>query len=48
MLEKLAKAEENYINLENKLSESGVISNPEEYAKLMKEYKSSTPITPCP
>ncbi len=44
MLEKLAKAEENYVNLENKLSDSAVLSSPDDYAKLMKEYKSLTPI----
>ncbi|MBR2474673.1 MAG: peptide chain release factor 1 [Clostridia bacterium] len=44
MLQKLSKAEENYINLENKLSDAEVLSNPEEYARLMKEYKNNTPI----
>ena len=44
MLEKLAKAEQNYVNLENKLSDAAVLSDPVEYAKLMKEYKSNTPI----
>ena len=44
MLEKLAKAEENYINIEGKLSDPAVISNNEEYTRLMKEYKALTPI----
>ncbi len=44
MLEKLAKAEENYVNIEDKLSDPAVISNNEEYTRLMKEYKSLTPI----
>ncbi len=44
MLEKLAKAEENYKNIEDKLSDPDVISNNEEYTRLMKEYKALTPI----
>lgn len=44
MLEKLAKAEENYIAIEGKLSDVAVISNNEEYTRLMKEYKALTPI----
>ena len=44
MLEKLAKAEENYISIESRLADPSVMSNTEEYAKLMKEYKNLTPI----
>ena len=44
MLEKLAKAEENYVSMEGRLADPEVISNSEEYAKLMKEYKNLTPI----
>ncbi len=44
MLEKLAKAEENYVNIEGRLSDPAVISNNEEYTRLMKEYKNLTPI----
>lgn len=44
MLEKLAHAEENYISIEARLSDNATLSNPEEYAKLMKEYKNLTPI----
>ena len=44
MLEKLAKAEENYVAMEEKLADPEVISNSEEYTKLMKEYKNLTPI----
>lgn len=44
MLEKLAKAEEKYTAIENKLSDGTVVADPVEYAKLMKEYKNTTPI----
>ena len=44
MLEKLAKAEENYERIENQLTDPTVISDTELYAKLMKEYKNLTPL----
>lgn len=44
MLEKLKSAEEKYISIENELAQPDVFSNQEEYARLMKEYKSLTPI----
>ncbi len=44
MLEKLEKAEENYVRIERRLSEPEVVSKQEEYASLMKEYASLTPV----
>ncbi len=44
MLEKLKSAEEKYIDIENELAKPDVFSNQEEYTRLMKEYKSLTPI----
>lgn len=44
MLEKLEKAEENYVRIEKKLSDPEVVSRQEEYAALMKEYASLTPV----
>ncbi|MBQ5800678.1 MAG: peptide chain release factor 1 [Clostridia bacterium] len=44
MLNKLAKTEERFLELEKILSDSAVVSNQEEYKKLMKEYKTLTPI----
>lgn len=44
MLEKLAKAEENFANIEARLAEPSVISNNDEYTALMKEYKTLSPI----
>ena len=44
MLVKLKSAEEKYIEIENDLAKPDVFSNQEEYTRLMKEYKSLTPI----
>ncbi len=44
MLDKLEKAEEKYVKIEQQLSEPTVISDTEQYKKLMKEYKSLTPL----
>ena len=44
MLEKLKKAEEKYTDIENELAKPDIFSNQEEYTRLMKEYKSLTPI----
>ena len=44
MLEKLKSAEEKYIDIENELAKPDIFSNQEEYPRLMKEYKSLTPI----
>lgn len=44
MLEKLKKAEEKYIDIENELAKPDIFSNQEEYTRLMKEYKSLTPV----
>ena len=44
MLEKLKSAEEKYIDIENELAKPDIFSNQEEYTRLMKEYKSLTPI----
>lgn len=44
MLDKLEKAEEKYVKIERQLSEPTVISDTEQYKKLMKEYKSLTPL----
>ena len=44
MLEKLKSAEEKYVGIENKLAEPDIFSDNENYTKLMKEYKSLTPI----
>ena len=44
MLEKLKSAEEKYIDIENELAKPDIFSNQEEYTRLMKEYKSLTPV----
>ena len=44
MLDKLEKAEENYLRIEELLSKPEVISDTEHYKKLMKEYKTLTPL----
>ena len=44
MLEKLKSAEEKYIGIESKLAEPDIFSDNENYTKLMKEYKSLTPV----
>ncbi|MBE6609572.1 MAG: peptide chain release factor 1 [Ruminococcaceae bacterium] len=44
MIDKLQKAEENYVRIEESLSDPDIISNQEEYTRLMKEYKNLTPI----
>ena len=44
MIDKLQKAEENYVRIEESLSDPAVINNQEEYTRLMKEYKNLTPI----
>ena len=44
MLEKLKKAEEKYIDIENELAKPDIFSNQEEYTRLMKEYKTLTPV----
>lgn len=44
MLDKLERAEENYIKTEAELSRPEVISDTEKYASLMKEYKNLSPI----
>ena len=44
MLEKLKSAEEKYVGIENRLAEPDIFSDNENYTKLMKEYKSLTPV----
>lgn len=44
MLDKLKTAEDKYVGLERSLESPDVISNIEEYTKIMKEYKTLTPI----
>ena len=44
MLSKLREAEEKYLNLEASLSNPTVMSDPDRYVAVMKEYKSLTPI----
>ena len=44
MLEKLKSAEEKYVGIESKLAEPDIFSDTENYTKLMKEYKSLTPV----
>ena len=44
MLGKLREAEEKYLNLEASLSNPTVMSDPDRYVAVMKEYKSLTPI----
>ena len=44
MLEKLKSAEEKYIGIEGSLADPNVFSDNENYTKLMKEYKSLTPV----
>ena len=44
MLDKLERAEESYVKIEDSLSDPVIISDNEKYASLMKEYKNLTPI----
>ncbi|MCR4779881.1 MAG: peptide chain release factor 1 [Ruminiclostridium sp.] len=44
MTEKLSEAEKRYEEISEKLSDTAVISDQEQYKKLMKEYKSLTPL----
>jgi len=44
VLNKLSAVEEKYLETERLISEPATVSNPVEYARLMKEYKSQTPI----
>ena len=44
MLNKLKTAEEKYTDIENQLASPDIFSNQEEYTRLMKEYKTLTPI----
>ena len=44
MLNKLSAVEEKYLDTERLISDPATVSNPVEYARLMKEYKSQTPI----
>lgn len=44
MLEKLKSAEEKYIDIENRLASPDIFSDNETYTKLMKEYKTLTPV----
>ena len=44
MLNKLSAVEEKYLEIERLISDPATVSNPVEYARLMKEYKSQTPI----
>ena len=44
MLEKLRSAEEKYVDIEARLASPDIFSDNETYTKLMKEYKSLTPI----
>ncbi len=47
MFEKLQKAEENYIALEESISSPEAAADPQNYAKLMKDYKNQTPVIEC-
>ena len=44
MLEKLARTEDRFLEIEKALSDSDIVGNQEEYKKLMKEYKTLSPI----
>ena len=44
MLEKLKAAEERYSEINERLMDAGVVSDQEQYKKLMKEYKTLTPL----
>ena len=44
MLNKLSAVEEKYMEIERLISDPATVSNPAEYARLMKEYKNQTPI----
>ena len=44
MLNKLSAVEEKYLEIERLISDPATVSNPAEYARLMKEYKNQTPI----
>lgn len=44
MFEKLGATEQRYEEIAAKLCDPGVVSDPEQYAKLMKEYKQLTPL----
>ncbi len=47
MFEKLEKAEQNYISMEEAISSPDAASDPAAYAKLMKEYKNQAPVIDC-
>ncbi len=44
MLNKLAKTEERFLEIEKCLSDGDIVNNQDEYKKLMKEYKNLTPL----
>ena len=44
MLEKLKAAEERYSEINERLMDAGVVNDQEQYKKLMKEYKTLTPL----
>ena len=44
MFEQLSSAEERYQAINEKLMDPNVVSDPKQYADLMKEYKNLTPI----
>ena len=44
MFEQLSVAEERYQAINDKLMDPNVVSDPKQYAELMKEYKNLTPI----
>ena len=44
MLGKLARTEDRFLEIEKALSDSDIVGNQEEYKKLMKEYKTLSPI----
>ncbi|MGN0577642.1 MAG: PCRF domain-containing protein, partial [Ruminiclostridium sp.] len=44
MLDKLKAAEERYAEINEKLMDAGVVNDQEQYKKLMKEYKTLTPL----
>ena len=47
MLEKLADIEQHYIEIEQRLAQPDIFSDPEAAAKLMKEQKDLTPVVEC-
>ena len=44
MIDKLKNAELRYLEIEKKLGDPEIVSNPAEYTKLMKDYKNLTPL----